>query len=97
MLSVRLVRHIWRVISLGINLRKVAEAHSPDASGLFVLRHSSLISTVNKNAKRRIKQMANQVTQEKSQRGLSLDGWAVAIALLLAALVKLGALKHVGW
>jgi len=41
--------------------------------------------------------MANQVTQEKSQRGLSLDGWAVAIALLLATLVKLGALKHVGW
>ena len=41
--------------------------------------------------------MANQVTQEKPKRGLSLDGWAVAIALLLATLVKLGALKHVGW
>jgi hypothetical protein len=41
--------------------------------------------------------MANQVTQEKSKRSLSLDGWAVGIALLLAALVKLGALKHVGW
>ena len=41
--------------------------------------------------------MANQVTQEKTKRSLSLDGWAVAIALLLAALVKLGALKHVGW
>jgi hypothetical protein len=41
--------------------------------------------------------MANQVAQEKSKRGLSLDGWAVGIALLLAALVKLGALKHVGW
>ena len=41
--------------------------------------------------------MADQVTQEKAKRGLSLDGWAVAIALLLAALVKLGALKHVGW
>jgi hypothetical protein len=52
---------------------------------------------VNKNAKRRIKQMANQVPEEKPKRGLSLDGWAVAIALLLAALVKLGALKHVGW
>jgi hypothetical protein len=46
---------------------------------------------------RRIKSMANQVTQEKLKRSLSLDGWAVAIALLLAALVKLGALKHVGW
>jgi hypothetical protein len=43
------------------------------------------------------KTMANQVTQEKSKKSLSLDGWAVGIALLLAALVKLGALKHVGW
>jgi hypothetical protein len=41
--------------------------------------------------------MADQVTQEKSKRSLSLDSWAVGIALLLAALVKLGALKHVGW
>lgn len=41
--------------------------------------------------------MANQVTQQEAKRGLSLDGWAVGIALLLAALVKLGVLKHVGW
>ncbi len=41
--------------------------------------------------------MPNQVTHKKLKRSLSLDGWAVAIALLLAALVKLGALKHVGW
>jgi len=41
--------------------------------------------------------MGNQVSQKKSKRNLSLDGWAVAIALLLATLVKLGALKHVGW
>lgn len=41
--------------------------------------------------------MPNQVRQQKTTRNLSLDGWAVAIALLLAALVKLGALKHVGW
>ena len=41
--------------------------------------------------------MANQATQQEAKRGLSLDGWAVAIASLLAALVKLGALKHVGW
>jgi hypothetical protein len=34
---------------------------------------------------------------EKKTRTLSLDGWAVAIALLLAALVRLGVLKHVGW
>ena len=41
--------------------------------------------------------MENEATREQPKRGLSLDGWAVAIALLLAALVKLGALKHVGW
>jgi hypothetical protein len=28
---------------------------------------------------------------------LSPDGWAVAVALLLAALVRLGVLKHVAW
>jgi hypothetical protein len=28
---------------------------------------------------------------------LSADGWAVAIALLLAALVRFGVLKHVAW
>jgi len=34
---------------------------------------------------------------QKQRRVLSLDGWAVGIALLLAALVRLGVLKHVGW
>jgi hypothetical protein len=28
---------------------------------------------------------------------LSLDGWAVALALLLTVLVRLGLLKHVAW
>ncbi len=41
--------------------------------------------------------MADQVVKKKAARTLSLDGWAVAIALLLAALVRLGVLKHVGW
>jgi hypothetical protein len=41
--------------------------------------------------------MADQVVEKKAARALSLDGWAVAIALLLAALVRLGVLKHVGW
>jgi len=34
---------------------------------------------------------------EKKPGALSLDGWAVGIALLLAALVRLGVVKHVGW
>jgi len=34
---------------------------------------------------------------EKQRRTLSLDGWAVGIALLLAALVRLGVLKHIAW
>ena len=41
--------------------------------------------------------MADQETAKKRARTLSLDGWAVGIALLLAALVRLGVLKHVGW
>jgi hypothetical protein len=67
-------------------------------SGLFVFatKVQSYISWT-KLPNRRDQSMANQVTQEKSKRSLSLDGWAVAIALLLAALVRLGALKHVGW
>jgi len=43
------------------------------------------------------KKMADQVVEKKAARTLSLDGWAVAIALLLAVLVRLGVLKHVGW
>jgi hypothetical protein len=43
------------------------------------------------------RKMSSQAAQQEAKRGLSLDGWSVAIALLLAALVKLGALKHVGW
>jgi hypothetical protein len=40
--------------------------------------------------------MAEQ-DENKSARKFSLDSWAVAIALLLAVLVRLGVLKHVGW
>lgn len=40
--------------------------------------------------------IANHITKKKTIN-LSLDGWAVAIALLLAALVRLGVLKHVAW
>ena len=42
--------------------------------------------------------MADQSNEagKKSIR-LSVDGWAVAIALLLAALVRLGVLKHIAW
>jgi len=44
------------------------------------------------------KQMAGETKAvQKQRRVLSLDGWAVGIALLLAALVRLGVLKHVGW
>ena len=40
-----------------------------------------------------------QETKEAGKKPvrLSLDGWAVAIALLLATLVRLGVLKHVVW
>ena len=38
--------------------------------------------------------------QEQAKRGLtriSLDTWAVILALVLAALVRLGVLKHIPW
>ena len=42
--------------------------------------------------------MADQINStEKRTPRLSLEGWAVAVALLLAALVRLGVLKHVSW
>lgn len=31
------------------------------------------------------------------RKALSLDGWAVTLALLLAALVRFGVLKHISW
>jgi hypothetical protein len=36
-------------------------------------------------------------TKSLSRKSLSLDGWAVATALALAALVRLGVLKHITW
>jgi hypothetical protein len=42
-------------------------------------------------------QLAADHAAKKKTINLSLDGWAVAIALLLAALVRLGVLKHVAW
>jgi hypothetical protein len=38
-----------------------------------------------------------QTRTGKRRLALSLDGWAVAIALALAALVRFGVLKHVAW
>ena len=31
------------------------------------------------------------------RKTLSLDGWAVTVALALAALVRFGVLKHISW
>jgi len=41
--------------------------------------------------------MAEKTNDAGKKQFLSIDGWAVAIALALAALVRLGVLKHVGW
>jgi len=41
--------------------------------------------------------MADQSNESSKRRILSLDGWAVAVALLLTALVRLGVLKHISW
>ena len=45
--------------------------------------------------------MANEAVREtavkKSGWGLSLDWWAVLLAVVLALLVRVGVLQHVGW
>jgi len=45
--------------------------------------------------------MANEAIQgttaKKSGWGLSLDWWAVLLAVVLALLVRAGVLQHVGW
>ena len=39
----------------------------------------------------------NTQTQSSAKRGLPLDVWAVLLALVLAALVRLGWLPGIGW
>lgn len=42
--------------------------------------------------------MADKTNEVIKREGkLSIDGWAVTIALLLTGLVWIGVLKHVGW
>jgi hypothetical protein len=41
--------------------------------------------------------MSQQLNPKKAGFSLSLDAWAVLFALALAALVRLGVLKHVSW
>lgn len=42
--------------------------------------------------------MSNEVNQStRKLPRLSLDTWAVVLGLVLAALVRLGVLKHVSW
>lgn len=43
-----------------------------------------------------MKVQENSVAVTKSW-GLTLDGWAVALALFAALLVRLGVFKHVPW
>ena len=40
---------------------------------------------------------STKVASKAARIGLSLDGWAVALALALAALVWLGWIKRVPW
>jgi len=39
----------------------------------------------------------NTVSKKAAGLGISLDGWAVTLALALALLVWLGWIKHVSW
>ena len=67
-------------------------------SGFFLLRQTGDEEAgMAENSITEDKQMADQTNAAPKKRTLSLDGWAVAIALLLTALVWLGVLKHVSW
>lgn len=39
----------------------------------------------------------NDSTTARKNPLLSLDGWAVTVALLLALFIRLGVLKHIPW
>jgi len=39
----------------------------------------------------------NQVVKEKERWNLSLDTWAVIVALFAALLIRTGVFKHVPW
>jgi len=41
--------------------------------------------------------MSGQPTNGVAKRKLSLDSWAVLLALLAAVLIRLGAIPHVPW
>lgn len=49
------------------------------------------------NEKREKMSNHEEAKTERRNYGFSLDDWAVAIALFLAALVRVGVLKHVPW
>ena len=41
--------------------------------------------------------MSEEKAVRKTRWNLSLDGWAVTLALALVVLVRLGLLKHIPW
>jgi hypothetical protein len=41
--------------------------------------------------------MEGPMAEPIKRKALSLDGWAVTVALALAALVRFGVLKHISW
>jgi hypothetical protein len=42
-------------------------------------------------------QAEQTVVTPVKQRGFSIDGWAVLLAFVLAALVRAGVFKHIPW
>ena len=39
----------------------------------------------------------NKVAEKAASLGISLDVWAVALALVFALIIKLGWIKHISW
>jgi len=65
-------------------------------SGLFILAAKE--KAANGLTTQRTTAMTEQISNTKKKTAiLSLDAWAVIVALLLAALVRFGVLKHISW
>jgi hypothetical protein len=77
-------------------------------SGFFFLRQEAQVAPSTKEMQMATQPVVDQIGTEQPLKNklpepgkkrpiLTPDGWAVAVALLLAALVRLGVLKHVAW
>ena len=62
------------------------KTHSPDGEWVFFFHPDQTT-----------RKQEDPMAEPIQRKTLSLDGWAVTLALALAALVRFGVLKHISW